>query len=537
MDLYLLTAEEKVQILEQKLGEKDQLLVDKDKQLSKKDTQILHLHEQLKLALLRKYGRSSEQYTDLNQLSLFSEDLLSEDEANEIDDSDIADETTEVSPHSRKKTRGKRQPLPECLERVRVEYELQGSELVGPDGEQYIKIGEDVSEQLDIVPADVRVLQHVRFKYAVKGKEELGVRIASIIGQAIPKSVASSGLLAHIVQAKYCYHLPLYRQEQIWRELDVHIPRNSMCRWVMRLGESCAPVVEELMEQIKALPHLHIDETPVTVINEKNKKEADQDKPSHKCYMWIYTNNEAVVYDYQSSRAGICAYNMLEDYQGYIQTDAYAGYNQLFATDQRISVGCWAHARRKFTDVIKATGKSKKNRNSDQILKLIGKLYQYEKHCLVEKLTNEQRFHYRLENSEPVLKTLKSTLKDLAPKTPPQGLLGQAVAYSLNNWIQLTNFLLDGCIPIDNNEAERKIKPFTIGRKNWLFCSNSKGASASANLYSLIESAKLYHLKTFDYLKYVFEKLPQASSAKDYEQLTPKYAQHFLPKLKPKTQD
>ena len=507
-------AAKRIQSLEQELA-------NKDKQLLASESKVLYLQEQLQLARAQRFGRSSEQYVIPNQLSLF-------DEGPEII---TPEEEIEVPAHTRKTNRGKRKPLPEGLERVRIEYKLDAADLIGPDGEQYIKIGESISEQLDIVPAEVRVLQHVRFKYAVKGKEELGVKTAPITNQAIPKSIASSGLLAHIAQAKYCHHLPLYRQEMIWRSLDVFIPRNSMCRWMLDLGEKCTPIVEELLEQIKSQRHLHVDETTVTVINDNNKKEG---KPSHNGYMWVYTNDEAVVYDYQSSREGIHPFVKLDDFYGYIQTDAYAGYNQLFKEGERVSVGCWAHARRKFTDVLKSLSKKRKNTHAEGIIKMIGKLYKIEKFCLENQLTHDEKKRYRLEKSKPILDKIKKHLEELQPKTPPQGLLGKAAAYTLNNWAQLTNYLKDGCIPIDNNPAERKIRPFTIGRRNWTFCGNTKGAEASANLYSLIESAKLYNLKVFDYLKFVFENAATAESAKDFESLTPKYAHTNLPKLKEK---
>jgi transposase len=269
----VISLEEKLSVQDHKLSIQDQRLLDKDKQ-------IAFMEEEIRLLRIQKFGRSSEQYITPNQLSLFDE------KESDIPEMEDEPETVEVPGHTRKSNRGKRQPIPENLERVRIEYKLDGAELMGPDGEQYIKIGESISEQLDIVPAEVRVLQHVRFKYAVKNKEELGVKTAPITNQAIPKSMASSGLLAHMAQAKYCHHLPLYRQEMIWRSLDVFIPRNSMCRWMLRLGEKCRPIVDELLEQIKSQKHLHIDETTVTVIDDKNKK-ADSISPSHNGYMGV----------------------------------------------------------------------------------------------------------------------------------------------------------------------------------------------------------------------------------------------------------
>lgn len=540
-----MTAEQKLALLEQQLTAKDsqiqhqfQSLKQKDQIITDQQAQIYSLKESLILARAKRFGRSSEKFAESPQIDLFDETALP-DTSNQ-DQSDerpvTASEQTTPSTDTKnaqpsKPARGKRQVLPGCFDRVRLEHTLDDNELITDDGHPYIKIGETISEQLDIVPADVRVIQHVRFKYAVKGKEEYGVKTAPITGQPIAKSLASSGLLAHMVQAKYCHHLPLYRQEQIWHQSGIDIPRNSMVRWVMTLGQMAQPVVEQMLEQIKSQNHLHVDETRLTVVDDQNKP---IDQPSHQAWMWVYANTEAVVYDYQSSRASIHAYQHLEDYCGYIQSDAYSGYNPLFQdTTARTAVGCWAHARRRFSDILKSLGKKKKNSHAEKIVKLIGKLYKIESHCIANQYTHQQRQDYREQHASEVLNEIKSYLEDLYPKTPPKGLLGKAIAYTLNHWQALTRYLEAGYIPIDNNEAERKIRPFTIGRKNWLFCQNSNGAKASANLYSLIESAKLYNLKLLDYLKYVFEQLPQAKSDRDFEQLTPKFAPPSLPRLAP----
>jgi len=540
-----MTAEQKLALLEQQLAAKDsqiqnqfQSLKQKDQVITDQQAQIYSLKESLILARAKRFGRSSEKLVDSPQINLFDEaalpDISNLDQSGEqaaAESKEIAPSTDAKNAQPSKPVRGKRQVLPECFERVRIEHTFNDDELITEAGHQYIKIGETISEQLDIVPADVRVIQHVRFKYAVKGREEYGVKVAPITGQPIAKSLASSGLLAHMVQAKYCHHLPLYRQEQIWHQSGIDIPRNSMVRWVMTLGQMAQPVVEQMLEQIKSQNHLHVDETRLTVVDDKNKP---IDQPSHQSWMWVYANAEAVVYDYQSSRAGIHAYQHLEDFRGYIQSDAYSGYNQLYQnTKDRIAVGCWAHARRKFTDILKSLGKKKKNSHAEKIVKLIGKLYKIESYCTENRYTDQQRQTYREQHASAVLNEIKSYLEDLYPKTPPKGLLGKSIAYTLNHWQALTRYLEAGYIPIDNNEAERKIRPFTIGRKNWLFCQNSNGAKASANLYSLIESAKLYNLKLFDYLKYVFEQLPQAKSDRDFEQLTPKFAPPSLPRLEP----
>lgn len=532
-----MTAEQKLALLEQQLAAKDSQIQQKDQIITDQQAQIHSLKESLILARAKRFARSSEKFVDSPQIDLFDETQLP-DTGQEVPSEQTANVSESVIESSDAKNtqpsrpaRGKRQVLPGCFERVRLEHTLNDDELVTAEGIEYVKIGETISEQLDIVPADVRVIQHVRFKYAVKGKEEYGVKTAPITGQPIAKSIASSGLLAHMVQAKYCHHLPLYRQEQIWRQSDIDIPRNSMVRWTMTLGQMVQPVIEQMLEQIKSQQHVHVDETRLTVVDDKNKP---VDQASHQAWMWLYTNKEAVVYDYQSSREVIHAYRHLEDYNGYVQSDAYRGYDRLFQqTTARAAVGCWAHARRKFTDILKLAGKKKKNSHAEKIVKLIGKLYQIESHCTENRYTDQQRQSYREQHASEVLSQIKTYLEDLYPKTPPKGLLGQAIAYTLNHWQTLTRYLEAGYIPIDNNEAERKIRPFTIGRKNWLFCQNSQGAKASANLYSLIESAKLYNLKIFDYLKYLFEQLPQAKTDRDFEQLTPKFAPPSLPRLAP----
>ncbi|MEA2091512.1 MAG: IS66 family transposase [Campylobacterota bacterium] len=350
--------------------------------------------------------------------------------------------------------------------------------------------------------------------------------------QPIPKSIATAGLLAHIAQAKYCHHLPLYRQEQIWSELDVRLPRNTLSRWMMSLGEQSQELIELMMEEIKLHGHIHADETPVTVLE---KKGSQSSLNKHKGYMWVYTNNKGVVYDYATSRGSEHPAKMLENFTGYLQTDAYTGYDQFESKEIKL-VGCFAHARRYFTNVKKAAGKKKNTPRVDYILKQIGKLYKLEKQYKDSKADEIEIYNLRQQEAIPILEKLQKYLNDIKPRVPPESLLGKAISYSLNHWSKLIRYTDNGILNIDNNPAERKIKPFVIGRKNWLFCGNIKGAKASANLYSLIESAKLFNIKIFDYLKYIFENIPLADTPRKLEQLLPQYAHTHLPKniIKPK---
>ena len=352
------------------------------------------------------------------------------------------------------------------------------------------------------------------------------MKLAPIVGQPIPKSVASSSLLSHIATSKYCHHLPLYRQEQIWRSLDVHIARNSMCRWMIQVGELLSPLIAMQFKEMKRHGVMHADETPVSVLQESCKG----DKPSHQGYMWVYVNEYGVIYDYRSGRGSACVMSMLGDYRGYVQSDGYAGYNELFRTGDRISVGCMAHARRKFVDVHKASGKVKSG-VAWYVLKQMQKLYKLERSAKEGGLDEIEVYRMRQEEAVPILDKLHHYLLDKYPTIPPRGVLGKAIGYMLNQFDSIRRYTESGLLDIDNSVAERAIKPFAVGRKNWLFCGNSKGAVASANIYSMIESAKYYRLKVFEYLKYVLEALPQAKTEEQLRQLLPVNAQHYLPKI------
>jgi len=501
------------------------------------------LEEALRLARANRFGNSSEKLDD-NQASLFDEAEL---EA--LVDGDENNETTgnvvSISGHTR--NRGLRKPLPANLPRVRVEHTLDASELVTPDGKVFVKIGESTSEQLAVIPASVYVIQHVRFKYAVPNFGEHGVKIAPINNQTIPKSMASASLLAHIAQSKYDYHLPLYRQERYWHSLGIDINRTSMARWLVELGSLISPLTELILKTIKKHPVINVDETRVTVVNDKHKK---PDKASHGGWMWAYTNAKGIFYEYTHSRQGLHAVNRLRDFTGHVQKDGFSGYDQLFdpkkyqsnLIDQypKIQVGCMAHARRKFMDVIKATKLTKANATDEAsiisklslsnsqaafFIKEFAKLYKVEKDLKKDGYSTdnlEDEFHIhetRQAQSKPILDNIKVRMDNLDGQALPKSTLGMALTYLRNNWASLIEYINCGLIEIDNNRAERAIKPFVIGRKNWLFSQATKGAEASANLLTLIENAKHHDLNVLNYLQYVFENIRSALSLKDPEAL------------------
>ncbi len=455
-------------------------------------------------------------------------------------DADESVETEDIS-YTRKKKGGKsgRKPLPLYLERIRVEYTLPESELIAPEGFFFVKIGEVVTETLDVTPAKVHVIQHVRFQYACREREEFGVKIAPVPEQVIPKSIASAGLLAHVLIQKYCYHLPYYRQEQIWKDLEVNLPRNTLCTWLMKCAEVLQPLIPVLKNEILKDGYVHADETTVSVQTQthekkkaKDKNKAVPDKPQiHLSYMWTYLNpiEHLVLFDYQEGRAGLHPWAFFEDFKGYVQADAYGGYDCI-ESDVIKRLGCMAHARRKFAEILK---QHPRHAHANAAICQIKAIYKIEDAIRTNNRALEaagQPIDYdkikkkRQTEALPLLEILHAWLLDLQPKAPPQGPLGKAINYSLNNWSKLILYTEDGRLNIDNNPVENIIRPFAIGRKNWLFCGNHKGARAAALIYSLIESAKANHLKPFEYLKYLLTEIKSATTDAALLKLLPHHA-------------
>ena len=526
--------------LKSRVGFLESKVVDQEKIIQNCYQAIADLTQQLKLAKARQFGRSADTFVDPNaptQDHLFDEaeilELMGElvglvqTAADAEAAASEAEKKVQVPAHERIINRGKRQPLPAYLARVETVYELSPEELIGTTGELFEPIGFETSEQLNIIPQEIYVLLHKRMKYAVKGLEELGVRTARMPLQMIPKSIASAGLLAHIAQAKYQHHLPLYRQEQIWKELEIDLPRASPSRWMLEVGNQLQPLIDLIFKSIKSTGYVHADETAVTVL--KNKKAGED---SYKGYMWVYTNDQGSIYDFRTSRAGRHPQEMLSDFEGYLQVDGYAGYNAPCSNPKIIEVGCMAHVRRKFTDIQKAAGKGAKLPVVEQVLKQIQALYKIESEAKEHHLSPEEIYKIRQEQAKPILEKLHLYLQDIRPKTPPKGLLGKAITYALNHWIVVSRYIDDGRLDIDNNAAERCVKPFAVGRKNWLFSGTTESAKASGNIFSLIESAKIHDLKIFDYLSYVFEQLPMADTEEKLAALLPIKAKEHLPKIK-----
>jgi transposase len=494
-------------------------------QEEKYQERIDYLEQMVTLLQKQLFGPKSEKNVlpDPNQLQLFDPIELPES------DLQVPEDKIVIPEHSRKK-RG-RKPLPPDLPRVDVIHDIPEEEKQCECGVTLSCIGQDVSEKLDYVPAKVQVIRHIRLKYACKsceGVESEGptVKIGPAPVQLLPKSIASEGLVAHLIVSKFADGLPLYRQQKIFSRLGVDLSRGTMANWVVNASRQCQPLIELLEQEIRSGPLIHIDETPYQVLNEPGRRNTT------KSYMWVFKgggeDRPALLYQYHRTRSGEEALKFLEGYQGYIQSDAFSGYEFLAGKKGITHVGCWAHARRYFVDVIKAKKKNRSKRVqprslADEALEYIRRLYQIEKEARLNNLDDHGIYQLRQEKSKPVLESFKTWLDAKQQITPPKGLLGKAISYALNHWEKLIVYIEDGRLSPDNNAAENAIRPFVVGRKNWLFAGHPNGAEAGATFYSLVETAKANGLEPYNYLRYIFEKLPLAQTDHDYRKLLPQF--------------
>ena len=513
VDYHKLSADELRQLLSERdslIAQNERVLEQKDKVLENKDRIIKAMEEALRLHKLRRFGASSEKSAD--QHELFNEAELAVVAEEGLAEQDALLEADQPAAKQPRKRKG-RKPLPADLPRVRVEHDVPDADKQCECGCARDVIGEETSEQLDIIPADIRVLVHVRKKYACK-RCEAGVVTAPLPAQPIPKSNASPGLLAHIVTAKYQDALPLHRQEAILARHGVDIPRNTLAGWIIKAGELVQPLLNLLEDHLLSYPVLHCDETPVQVLNEQGKR------AQSKSYMWVRVGGPPTqptrLFHYAQSRSGDVARLLLDGYEGYVQTDDYAGYNLACASSEITQLGCWAHARRKFVEAQKVAAGTGK---ADLAIAMIGKLYAIERR--IQHSTPEERKAIRQQEAIPQLEKIRQWLDKTLHTTLPKGALGKALGYLHKNWDKLAVYTEDGRLSIDNNPAENAIRPFVLGRKNWLFSASVDGARASANLYSLIETAKANGLEPYYYLRTVFKELPTAQSVEAIEALLP----------------
>lgn len=488
------------------------MLLDAKKSLVEKDKTIHSLHKILQAYQEEKRLAAARQFAPSSEKEAFQQRLFNEAEAELDIPSESAQFSTEVKAYQR---RGGRKPLPDHLPRIEIVHDLSEAEKQCPCGCEKERIGEESTEQIDIIPAKVRVLKHIRYKYACKHCDT-PPEVAAMPPQPIPKSQASPGFLAYVITSKYADALPLYRQCHILKRGGVEYARNTLCHQVVKAGELVQPLINLMEEQALSYPVLQMDETTIQVLKEPGKTAQSQS------YMWVMRggppNQSSVIYHYDPGRGQAVAKRLLAGYRGYLQTDAWHAYDAVHGEDI-IPVACWAHSRRKFNEAEKALPKARQKRSGkiQQAIAFIQRLYAVEKRH--RNSSDEERLAARQGQSVEILAQFKTWLDK--QQVNPESRLGIAINYTLKYWDRLTEYCNDARIEIDNNGIENKIRPFAVGRKNWLFSSSQAGATSSANLYSLIETAKANGLNEYDYLKWVFAKLPAANTVEGIEALLP----------------
>lgn len=474
--------------------------------------------EQFKLNVAKQYGPSSEK-TNPDQLSIFNE---AEKESRPEKEEPTIEEIT----YKRKKKRGLNKKSFEDLPIERIDYTLSEGERICPacDSELH-EMGTEIRKGLKVIPAQVVVVEHVKHIYACRNCEKENITTPIITAKmpnpVLPGSFVSPSLMAYTMYRKYQEAVPLYRQEQGFQNFGIDLSRQNLANWVIHGANTWLKhLYDRMHEYLLKEPILHADESVFQVLDEVGKK------PTSKSYMWLYAtgmySNPIYLYEYQPSRAKKHPKEFLKGFNGILQTDGYAAYN---AVENATLAGCFAHAKRGFTDTLKALPKDSalSRTNAEEGVKYCDKLFKLEKEYTKEKLSPEERLERRLEKTKPVLEDFLSWLKTKEKEVLPKTSLGKAINYCLNQWDKLKAFMIDGRVEISNNRAERGIKPFVIGRKNFLFSKSPKGAQASAITYSIVETAKANNLNAFHYLTYLFEKLPNIDldNMNELDQLLP----------------
>jgi transposase len=462
--------------------------------------EIEHLraeHQAVIAALFRRYyGPRSESF-DPRQLLLFGQRI----EQLPLDEASIAAEAGErlVTRRVRNRDRHGRQQLPEHLERIEIEHDLD-DKACPACGHERCRIGEEISEQLEYFPASFKVLKHVRHKYGCPKCDEDGynpnIATAAKPPQPIEKGLPGPSLLAYVAVSKLGDHLPLYRLERIFERQQVHVARSTMCAWMRCAGELVAPLVDLMIERVRSSQVIHTDDTPVPI-------QSPGEKQCRKGRIWCYLGDAAnpyTVYDYTPSRSRDGPARWLTGYQGYLQADAYGGYDGIYHAQGVTEVACWAHARRKFYDAQDSDAK-----RAAQMLALIGELYAVER--AAKDADEAVRLALRQERSKPVLAQVKTWLDAEGEVVLPRSPMAAAIQYAQNQWRALTTYTTQGFLAIDNNASERALKRVALGRKNWLFAGHDAAAENHARLWSLIASCERHGLDPQRYLTSVLAKI------------------------------
>ena len=478
--------------------------------LKSKDRMIGQLEHRLDLLLQSKYGKRSEKINP-DELLPFIRDMFIKPQPQVEEPVE-----TEKIEYTRKKKAGHgRNELPANLERQQKIYDLDESQKICDCcGEQLKHIGQETSEQLNYKPASLYVIEHIRYKYACQSCQDTIITADRDNYEPIEKGLAAPGLLSQVITSKYGDHLPLYRMEDIFSRNGVKISRSTMCDWMAQSAQVVKPLYDLMKKRVLESKVIHTDDTPVKV----------QDNSLNKCRqgrIWVYLgdkNNPYAVYDYTPSRSREGPDKFLNHFEGYLQADAFGGYDGIYLTKPVKESLCNAHARRKFYDARKFD-----NLISHTALAYYKRLYAVEKK--IKKLSAEEKYDIRQKESVKIFQEFKNWLDSITeaqalPKSP----IRQAINYCLRNWDALVRYTEDGDLSIDNNAAERQMKQIAIGRKNWMFFGSDKGGDTAAVLFSMTHSAKRCGLNMFAYLEDVLTRLPGQPISKLDELLPDQWA-------------
>ena len=504
-------------------NKKDKIIVENSKLVAQKEKRIQHLEQVVHYLKLKQYGRSSERHTDdspQEELRFNEAEQCQDDTA---PDSAVAFETpdslTASVPGGPAKKRGRR-ALPENLRREKVYHDLAPHATRCGCGCNMQAIDDVISEQLAVIPAELYVIQHCRKKYVCPACKTNAPVTAPLPPQPLPKSNASPELLAHIAVSKFLDGLPFYRQEKIWERLDIQLPRATQANWMIGCGQRVQPLTNLLYDYHYQSNLLFIDETPVQVLHEKDKP------PEGDKYFWLVAggppDKRVYRYHYHPSRGSAVATDLLTGFKGTVMSDDWAVYGLVCEKLQLTHIACNDHARRKYDKAVKDLPKNRQQHGSARAemgLNYYKKLYAVERR--ISTLSSPEKCAIRQRESVPIWDAFIAWMETQLQQVTPESSLGKALHYTYKLKNKLRYYCEDGSLPMSNQVAENAIRPFAIARKNFLFYDTPEGATASANLYSLMMTAKHHGLNPFYYLAYVFKMLPLAATVEEIEALLP----------------
>ncbi len=466
--------------------------------IEQQDQYILHLQSKVDFLSRKRFTPTSEKFA--NQPSLFATQQTTHDIPTENDP-----QTEELKPLKKRKKGGRRSP-PDSLPHIRVEHDLSEEEKICSCGCGMRRIKEIKSQQYDVVPASFRVIDHIRFVYVCKSNCGAKPRTSPLTPQPLPKTQASPSFLATIAVQKFEDALPLHRQASIYKKrFGVEFTTTTLSEWMIKTSKLCLePLVDKLSEIQKSSGYIHADETTLQVLKEKNKK------AQSRSYLWLQVSSKRhpiVLMHYSATRSSKTAEKIFEGFRGYLQTDGYPGYNGVASKESVTQLGCWAHARRRFADILKYKYDQNSKELSTKAINLIAKLYKIEKE--IKDKPPDEKYTIRQKKSVPVVKEIEKWIQtDEIASLFSGGKIYEAFRYLKNQLPNLSVYLTNGELDIDNNLAENHVRPIALGRKNWLFATSTRGAHALANWYSIIETAKANDIVPFDYLEYLLTQMP-----------------------------